>query len=134
MEKFVFLEHMADIQFAAFGLTLDEVFSNCVLAVASYVNGGKTIHSSKGKVVEVQGQDKESLLCNFLDEILYLMDSEHFVTSRAEITLRGNNLKAELYGDDTKNYTLSHIKAATYAEMEIKKNENGWVAQVVMDV
>ena len=48
--------------------------------------------------------------------------------------LRGNNLKAELFGDDTKNYHLTQIKAATYAEIEIKKTKSDWEAIVVLDV
>ena len=133
-KPFTFLDHTADIKIKVLGRTLDEIFQNTVLALADYTNAGETITSKKGKVIEVIGTDTPSLLSNFIDELLYLIDAEHFVPAKATILLRGNNLKAELFGDDTKNYHLTHVKAATYAEMEIKKVKSGWEAIVVLDV
>jgi SHS2 domain-containing protein len=44
-------------------------------------------------------------------------------------------LTAELYGDDSKNYPeLDSVKAATYAEMSIKKTKEGYIVQAVLDV
>jgi len=133
--KFKFLEHTADIKFQAYGKTLDEVFENSLLAVSEYISRGNKIKTTKGKIIDVVGIDHESLLYNFLDEILYLIDAESFIPAKAKITIRGFNLHAELYGDSTKNYKdLDHIKAATYAEMYIKKIDKGFEAQVVLDV
>lgn len=132
--KFVFLEHTADIKFKCFGKALNEIFENAALALADYSSGGKKIKNARGKIIEVIAQDNESLLYNFLDELLYLIDAENFIVSKAQVLLRGNNLRAELFGDDASKYHLSHIKAATYSEMYIKQTEKGWEAQVVLDV
>jgi len=134
MHKFEFLDHMADIKIKVQGKTLNEIFENSVLAVAQYSSGGEKIESKKGKVIEVSGDDNESLFYNFLDEIIYLIDAEGFIASKAQVTLRGFNLKAELYGDSTKKYDLEAIKAATYAEMSIKKLNDYWEAIFVLDV
>lgn len=138
--KYKFLDHTADIKFQAYGETLNEVFENSALAVAEYLNSGEKITPSKAKIIDISAQDNESLLSNFIDEILYLIDAEDFVTSKAQIQIRGNNLHAELFGDKSSNYNLQHIKAATYAEMYIKKvnsKEKGkshWECQMVLDV
>ena len=134
--EYKFLEHTADIKFQSYGKTINEVFENSVLAVAEYVSRGKKIKTVKGKVVNVSGNDLESLFYNFLDELIYLIDAENFLTVKAKVTILGYNLKAELFGDSTKNYKdLDHIKAATYAEMYIKKlPDENWEAQAVMDV
>src|SRR3989338_8502917 len=116
--EYKFLEHTADIKFQSYGKTINEVFENSVLAVAEYVSRGKKIKTVKGKVVNVSCNDLESLFYNFLDELIYLIDAENFLTVKAKVTILGYNLKAELFGDSTKNYKdLDHIKAATYAEM-----------------
>ena len=85
----------------------------------------------------MHGNDYESLLYNFVDELIYLLDTG-FVVSKAKIELRGFNLKAELYGDDIKKYNLEGVKAATYAEMHVKKiklkGKDIWEAQMVLDV
>ena len=135
-EKFKFLEHTADIKFQVFGETLAEIFENSVLAFANYVSNDQKISSGKGKIINVSGEDSESLLYNFFDELIYLLDAENFIATKAKVTLRGNNLKAELFGDSASKYEgLKQIKAATYAEMFIKKLSSGnWQAQVVLDV
>jgi len=132
-EKFIQLEHTADIKFKVTGATINEIFENSVLAFASYVSD-KPIKTRKSKVISVSGIDNESLLNHFLDELIYLIDAEHFITGKAEVKVLGYNLKAELYGDDSKNYEINQVKAATYAEMEIKKAKIGFEAVFVLDV
>lgn len=133
-KSFEFLEHTADIKFKLHGVTLQEVFENGVLAFAAYMSNNKKISPSKAKVIDVKGEDTSSLLYNFFDELVYLVDAEKFVACKASITLRGNNLHAEIYGDSTSKYTLKQIKAATYAEMAVEKKKSGWEAIVVLDV
>ena len=133
--KYKFLKHTADIKFQVYGKTLNEIFENAVLAVSEYISRGAKIKSAKGKVIEVAGTDIENLLYNFLDELIYLLDAENFIVVKSEVFIRGNNLRAELFGDDVSNYKgLDPIKAATYSEMYVKKTADGWEAQVVMDV
>jgi len=125
-DKFIQLEHTADIKFQVNGTTMNELFENSVLALASYLSD-KKISPRKSKTISVSGTDNESLLNHFLDELLYLIDVEHFITAKAEVKIMGFNLSAQLYGDDSKNYEINQVKAATYAEMEIKKvkDKNG---------
>src|SRR3989344_7577201 len=116
--KYEFLEHTADIKFKAYGNTLNEAFENAVLAIAEFLAKGQKVRARKGKVVNVHGTDKENLLYNFIDELIYLIDAENFVVVRGEVSVLGNNIKAELFGDDASNYSgLDSIKAATYSEM-----------------
>ncbi|MBI2452127.1 archease [Candidatus Pacearchaeota archaeon] len=133
--KYEFLEHTADIKFRAYGKTLNEVFENAVLAVSEYLSKGQKIKPKKGKIMNVSGRDKESLLYNFLEEIISLLDTENFIVVKAHVMLRGNNLRAEIYGDSASNYnSLDQIKAPTYSEMYIKETKHGWELQAVMDV
>ena len=133
--KYRFLEHTADIKFQANGKTLNEVFENSALAVSNYLSRGEAIKSAKCKIINLSGNDLESLFYNFLDELLYLLDAENFIVAKAKVTIHGYNLQAELFGDKASNYKdLDHIKAATYAEMFIKKTSSGWQAQAVLDV
>lgn len=133
--KYEFLEHTADVKFKAYGKTLNEAYGNVVLAMADLISKGVKIKSRKGKIIEVKGEDKESLLYNFVEEIIYLLDAENFVVVKGDVTIRGNNLRAELFGDDASEYDgLDHVKAATYAEMFVKKGKEGWEVQAVVDV
>ena len=136
-KKFEFLEHTADIKFRAFGKTLEEVFENSALAIANIMYKGK-VKKEKKLRINVRGKDLESLLYNFLEEFLFLFDSENFLLSDVEsIKINEKNLtvEAEVSGDDAKNYKISaHIKAITYNEMFVKKDKDKYTTQVVVDV
>ena len=140
MEKFRFLEHQADIKFRAQGKTLNEVFENSVLAVSSYLSQDKKVKANKKKVIEISGDNVESLLYNFIDDVIYLLDAEKFVPASAKVDIIGLKLKAEIMGDDSYEYEIKLIKAATYADMHVKKVKEGrgkkevWEIQMVLDV
>jgi SHS2 domain-containing protein len=136
MEKFIFLPHTADIKFKAYGKTFAEALENSVLAVSKILAGENSIKPKKGIKIEVHGSDKENLFYNLVEEIVSFLDTENFITARAEIQVLGNNLKATIYGDDAENYKgLENIKSPTYAEIQVKETkEHGWEIQMVVDV
>jgi SHS2 domain-containing protein len=137
--KFKFLKHTADVKFQAFGNTLEEVFENSSLALVKIISDDKIDKRIKKKI-EVKGKDYESSLYNFLEEFLFLFDSEKFILSNIEkLEIREKSgtyfINCECFGDNAENYEISeHIKAVTYNEMFVKKKENRWIVQVVLDV
>jgi len=135
MKKYKFLQHTADIKFQTYGKTLNEAFENVALAISNTLSRGEKIPSKKKKTIKAEGHDKESLLYDFIDELLYQLDAENFIVAKAKVSIKGNSLTAELSGDDVSNHPdLDHIKAATYAEMYIKKTKDGYEIQAVVDV
>jgi protein archease len=134
--KFKFLEHTADIKFQAFGKSLEEVFSNCALALIEVMTEEVKIKGVKKKEIVVAGKDNENLLYEFLEEFLVLLDSENFVVSKIEsVKIENGKLKAVVLGDDVSNYKFGNdVKAITYNEMFVKEEKGKWVAQVVLDV
>jgi len=134
--KFKFFEHTADIKFQSYGKTLEEAFENASLAMFNAMYKGKVKARIKKKI-KVKGKDLESLLYNFLEELLFLLDSEGFFLSGVKVKINKKRLElnAELIGDEAKNYPISlDVKAVTYNEMFVKKKEKGYVFQVVLDV
>ncbi|MFH1801366.1 MAG: archease [archaeon] len=135
--KFKFLEHTADIKFQAFGKTLEEVFENSASAMFCSMHEGK-IEKKIKKKIKVQGMDYESLLYNFLEELLVIFDSEHlFFAGVSRMKIKDKKLDAEIFFDKSEKYKIHlDVKAVTYNEMFVKKDEkkNQWNAQVVLDV
>jgi len=134
--KFKFLEHTADMKFQAFGNSLEEVFSNSALALKETMVKGVKIKSKISRKIEVKGKDKESLLCNFLEEFLFLLDAEDFLLAEVKsIKISGNKLTAKVIGDNAKNYKFTNdVKAVTYNEMFVKEEKGKFICQVVLDV
>jgi len=134
-KKFEFLKHTADIKFRAYGKTLNGVFENCTLAISSIFSRDGKIKSFGVKNFTVKGKDYESLLYNFIEELIYLFDAEGFVVSKTKVRIKDIEADVTVYGDETSKYSnLDSIKSPTYAEMYIKKKNNLWEAQVVVDV
>ncbi len=134
--RFKFLEHTADIKFQAFGKSLDEAFENSALAMFSSMYKGKVASKIK-KRIKVRGRDKESLLYNFLEELLFLLDTEGFFLSSVKVKIDEEKLEleAELQGDKAKNYPVNlDVKAVTYNQMQVKREKNKYICQVVLDV
>ena len=140
VKKFEFLEHTGDVKFRAYGKNVDEVFENCALAVSSVFSRNGEINDSVNKEFVVSENNYESLLYQFIEELIYLFDVDAFVVSRAEVKLTEKNGKITanvvVYGDNASNYNdLDAIKSPTYAEMYVKQLKNKtWEAQVVVDV
>ncbi len=134
MEKFKFLEHTADAKFQAFGKTLDKAFANSALAMFNVMYKGKVAGKIKEKI-KVKGNDKESLLYNFLEKLLFLLDTKSFFVASAKVKIKDNMLEAEVSGDSSKNYKImTDVKAVTYNEMFVKHENDTWICQVVVDV
>ena len=121
MIKFKFLPHTADIKFQANGKTKDALFENCALAVSSAYARGQKIKDKLKKTIQVSGKDNESLLYNFLEELIFQVDANYFITLKAKVKIEQNQLKATLFGDKTQNYGLDSIKAVTYHQIYVKK-------------
>jgi len=134
--KFRFLEHTADIKFLAFGNSKEEMFENSALALKEAICGKIKVREKKEKKINAKGKDFESLLYNFLEEILYLLDAEDFIISKiTKISINNLKLTAIISGDKSSDYKFTNsVKAITYNEMFVKKEKNKWTAQVVLDV
>jgi len=133
--KYEFLEHTADSKFRAYGKTLEEAFENAAYALTSIIVSEDVKPAYKEEIV-IDANGNEALLLNFLEELLYLLDTKSFLLSKVEeLTIDGNILKSVVFGDtDIEKYELAaHIKAVTYNEMEITEKDGKFTVQVVVD-
>jgi len=137
MEQFEFLEHTADIKFQAFGKSIEEAFSNSALGMFNAMYKEK-IKSVKELEFSVEGHDLISLLYNFLEELIFHLDSENFFLSSVEkikIDKENFKLSATLKGDNAENYNIGlDVKAITYNDMQVLEKDGEWVTQAVLDV
>ena len=140
--KYKFLEHTADIKFQAFGNGIEKCFESAGYALKEIICKDK-VKNKIEKEIFVKGKDFESLLYNFLEELLFLLETENFIWGRFKIVIKSKNngkdlgLKGKVLGDDADKYELeSHVKAITYNQMFVKLDEanSQYICQVVVDV
>ncbi len=140
MKRFEFVDiTTADVAFVAYGKDLNELFGNAALAMFEVMINTKQVKSTVSRKVEVNGNDLQSLMFSWLNELLVYVDSESLVFSEFKIDVdeKKIKLKAECKGekiDRKRHETRTIVKSATMHKMEIKKEKNVWKTQVILDI
>jgi SHS2 domain-containing protein len=139
-----FLDHTADVAVEVWGADEGELFREAGRALtAIYVDaeGGAAVERSVERDLRLEADDGESLLIGFLNELIYLFDTEKFLcasASVAEVTTGSPaRLRARLAGetfDPRRHLFLTEVKAATFHGVEIREREDGVCATVVFDL
>jgi len=136
MRKFNILEHTSDLKIRVFGKSKEELFQNALLGMLKVAKYQK---EAKGKIfktkIKIRSIDIVSLLVNFLNEILYLVETEKIVFEKIEFKkFSEQEIDATLSGKPLKRMGV-HIKGVTYHGLEIKKNKEGmWQAEILFDI
>jgi SHS2 domain-containing protein len=101
-KRFEFLEHTANLYIAAFGKSLEEAFENAAYAMFEGMTELDKVKPKLEEVVEVEGQDEQALLYNWLEALLVKFDVTGNLYSRFKITgieetSAGFKLKAKIW-------------------------------------
>jgi SHS2 domain-containing protein len=141
-KQYEYLEHTADIKFLAYGKTLEEVFENAALAMFNVMIDTGNVSGETAREVFLTSPDLESLLVDWLSELLYLFEVDEIVFRKFKVKeIReegsGYSITARASGEEFCSESLpfeTEIKAVTYNQLEITKTADGWKAQVVVDI
>jgi len=80
----------------------------------------------------------DELMVSWLDEFLYLYETEKLVFKRFQIkSIQQNQLRANAWGetmDPARHEIKSGIKAVTYHQLYVKEIEGRWEAQIILDI
>ncbi len=134
--SFEFLEHTADVKFRAYGRSREEVFANAGRALAAAITDVSRVEAVDDRVVACAADDDETLLHDFLSELLFLFEDEGFLYSGISVELDGDALSAKLCGElfqPDKHVLHGEVKAVTYHDMSIGDTGDGWEATVLCD-
>ncbi len=127
------VEHAADWAFRVRGRDLGELFTNAARTIARAEHGGEG-EVNVSRELQVTGADRETLLVNWLNELLYLEQTRREVYSHFDIMEIGDtHLRARVQGAP-EYHTQRHIKAVTFHNLEVKQTAGGWEATLVVDV
>jgi SHS2 domain-containing protein len=133
---FELIEHTADIGIKASGNSLPEAFSYAASGLFSIITGLSKVREVESRVVEVTAPDIETLLFNWINELIYIFDVDHMLFCRFEVTgLNDNSLKAVCYGekyDPVIHKLHMGVKSATFHTLEVDRSSNS--VRVILDV
>ncbi len=126
MKKFEFFDVTADIGFYAYGNNLNEAFENAGLALFNIISKTENIEQIATESFEITSEDKISLLYDFLEELLFLHETEFMLFSQFNVSINktddGYHLNAIIKGDVInwdKYYRGDEVKAITFHKMDV---------------
>lgn len=131
-------EHTADLGLRVRAADLNTLFADAGLCLfTAIVENLDAVRPANEQTLELTGTDRDFLLFDWLRELLYRFDTEHFLLARCEVTVRDDGLSAILRGEpfDPSRHRLDHeVKAITYHELKVEPTPDGWLAEVIVDI
>ena|SRR5438874_9025264 len=131
---FEYFEHTADVGIRAWGPTLGDAFGAAAEGlVANMVDVASARRVGEARL-EARADSPERLLFEFLDEVLYLVQTRGFVIARVEASVRDGRIDARLEGeayDAARHGHLHEIKAITMHELSVRAGPPAQVSVIV---
>lgn len=136
MRRFQLIEHTADTGLVAYGHSLAEAFANAAYGLFSIIAELRKVREVESLTVAVSAEDAESLLFEWLNNLIYVFDVEYLLCKRFDITeFTQHSLKAVCWGeryDPSRHRLKIGVKSATYHMLEVDGEKNR--VQVIFDV
>lgn len=137
MVDFQIIEHTADVGIVAYGKDLRQAFVNAARGLYSIMLDDREIGEEVHRRIEVEGHDREALLVQWLNELIYTFDVEYLVFKSFHILeMTDTGLKVDCFGqklDPEVHEVRLGVKAATYHMLKVEEG-NGFRAQVLFDI
>lgn len=131
-------EHTADLGLRIRAPDLDTLFAEAAMALFSVIVEDLTTVEPRQRLdIEVEGAEREFQFFDWLRELLYHFDVEHLLFSRFEVRVDDTGLKGAAWGEplDRGRHALTHeVKAITYHGLRVEPTEDGWLAEVIVDI
>ncbi len=115
-----------------------EVFIQAARALWSFLVVPGSARRERMLPVQAEAGDLETLLVAWLNEMLYLHETQGFVAADFAIrSLTNTQVQGEVWGepmDRSRHVPAGHVKAVTYHQLGLAQTERGWEARIVVDV
>jgi len=137
MKPYEYLPHTADVQFRAYGKTLEEAFCHAAYAFTDIITDHSKVKPLVEKQFTVSAENNEALLYDYLEYFVFFLDIDGFLLHEiTSINLQNTHIHVVCQGDTQpeKYEVKAHIKAVTYQQMKVEYKKNQWCLQVIVDV
>lgn len=135
---FEVLEHAADVGFRAWGTNVRELFASAAEALVALAMQPDAIEVRERFELAADGDSLESLLVNWLSEVLYYIDGRGLAPRRFDVMeLAHGNVSAVAWGeprDGKRHPARLVVKGITYHQLKIEQTPERWICEVFVDV
>jgi SHS2 domain-containing protein len=128
---YAWVDHTAELELRIEAASEELVLHDAMRALAELL--GPAAGEPQAREVELRAADRAALLAEWLEELVFLAETESFVPRTAEIALCNTSLSAVVHGETGEPRPL--VKAVTYHGLTFERLAEGvWQARVVLDV
>ena len=131
-------EHTADLGLRVRAPDLDTLFAEAARALVSViVEDLDSVRPAEKLDVRLPPDEREFLLFDWLRQLLAHFDARHTLFSRFTVHVDEGGLTATAWGEplDRDRHVLDHeVKAITYHGLTVAPAEDGWRAEVIVDI
>ena len=146
--KYDYFDVTADIGFYAYGNSLDEAYENAGLAMFNVITDISKVKKDESREFEIVSEDLVSLLYDYLEELLFLQDTEFLFFSDFKVNIKKI---VDSESSNLENYKLtcfawgeeidwnvhspkSEVKAITFHKMCVKEDDGVFKLRAILDL
>jgi SHS2 domain-containing protein len=130
--------HTADLGLRVKAATHAGVYTEAASGLMSMIVANlESVRPVTTKTIEVVEDEADLMLFDWLNELLYLVHAERLLLSEFDVTVADGKLNAKCSGEpiDPERHQLDHdVKAITYHELKVRITNDGWLAEVIVDI
>jgi SHS2 domain-containing protein len=138
MKRFEILDHTADIGLIIYGEDLKALFENAGEAFFRLITDLRKVRRRTERRIEIGGETLERLMVDWLTELLYLHEVENLLFKGFKVESVGKEgLRARVKGEPFQegvHVIKTGVKAVTYHQIEVRKENERWRAQIIFDL
>lgn len=136
--KYEIINHTADVGIRAFGKDVNELFENTAYGMFEIIASLNNVTNELETEIEIKDDGLDDMLHDFLSELLFKYEVENILFGKFIVkSLDKKGLKGTALGekiDLNRHRIKTEIKAVTYHQLKVKKEENHWIAEVIFDI
>ena len=147
-KKYEYFDVTADIGFYAYGNSLEEAYENAGLAMFNVITDINKVKKEEMEEFEIVSEDLVSLLYDYLEELLFLQDTEFLFFSDFKVNIEKI---VDSKSSNLENYKLtcfacgeeidwnvhspkSEVKAITFHKMCVKEDNGVFKLRAILDL
>jgi len=138
MKRFEVIEHTADVGLMVYGQDLTSLFENAGEAFFYLMTDLRKVRLRTERRIEIAKESLERLMVDWLTELLYFYDVENLLFKRFIVESVGEEgLKARVKGEayqEGVHVIKTGVKAVTYHQIEVRKEDGDWRARIILDL
>ena len=136
MSGYEILEHTADVGLRAHAPDITSLFEQATRGLCEiagiWQDGSGTLVD-----IDVEARDREGLVVDWLNEVLYVHDARNVAVCSVEVDVASEErargrITVRPLGEGAQ--TAIQVKAVTYHQLEVRETTSGWSATVFFDI